>query len=354
MIKVQNSYLIQRITSSIIKSFFSQFRLLIGTPVYKSTTSSFLSSLSAESDREVAKVIVQIPYFIPKGVNQLSENKINALGMAVTKIFNSKTLPAPFVFFNDSLMVTGNGELGKSSVKEVGTTVEIRLIRLRYPYLDGSILAQYLALNAGKYNFTRMQKIIFSKIPTNSDLKSGPGPDIKAYIGTASPDIKGDNTQAVNSVTLLPSNNFNADLISGPGPDIKADFRTATPDILEHNKNTSKITGLKLELAGRLVTQRSIPRKTVENAHTGSLQSLSGITHKPATNSQSKIANKLLQTLQHQSSLCYLPSSEVIVTSGLPAKLVTTVTKFSVISSADNREIAGKGNGELGGSQSKD
>ena len=51
-------------------------------------------------------------------------DKINALGVTLTQLFNK--------------------------------TVEIRLIRLQYPYLDSSILAQYLAINAGKYNFTRM------------------------------------------------------------------------------------------------------------------------------------------------------------------------------------------------------
>lgn len=32
----------------------------------------------------------------------------------------------------------------------------------------------------------------------------------------------------------------------------------------------SLLTGVKLELAGRLTTQQSIPRKTVDNTHTGS------------------------------------------------------------------------------------
>jgi len=32
----------------------------------------------------------------------------------------------------------------------------------------------------------------------------------------------------------------------------------------------SLLTGVELELAGRLTTQRSIPRKTVDNTHTGS------------------------------------------------------------------------------------
>jgi len=106
-------------------------------------------------------------------------DKINALGVTLTQLFNK--------------------------------TVEIRLIRLQYPYLDSSILAQYLAINAGKYNFTRMQKNLFSKVPI------------------------------VLPLDVMPS----------------------------------QLTGIKLELAGRLTTQRSIPRKTVENVHTGSQNSTS-------------------------------------------------------------------------------
>lgn len=68
-------------------------------------------------------------------------------------------------------------------------------------------------MNAGKYNFTRMQKMIFSKVPT----------------------LKMD--------TVLP---VGEDVLPG------------------------MLSGVKLELAGRLTTQRSIPRKTVENGHTGS------------------------------------------------------------------------------------
>ena len=128
--------------------------------------------------------MVQIPYFLPEGI--LTEAKINALGIAITRLFNSTRQQSPIV-------------------------VEVRLIRLQYPYLDSSILAQYLALNAGKYNFTRMQKMIFSKVPT------------------------------IPMDTVLPT------------------------DVLP-----SQLTGVKLELAGRLTTQRSIPRKTVENGHIGS------------------------------------------------------------------------------------
>ena len=152
-----------------INAFFAQFstQMLKGKATYKVLPNG--------------KVVVQIPYYGAENrrfSEALTESKINALGIAITRLFNSTKSPH--------------------------TTVELRLVQLQYPYLDSSILAQYVAINAGKYNFLRMQKMTF-----------------KALRGA-----KG----------LLPS----------------------------------QLTGVKLELAGRLTTQRSIPRKTVENGHTGS------------------------------------------------------------------------------------
>lgn len=96
--------------------------------------------------------------------------------------------------------------------------MEIRLVQLKYPYLDSCILGQYLAFNAGKYNFLRMKKKLFKKAVLNQRLRK-----------TA----KGNTNNAYLPYSLM---------------------------------------GLKMELAGRLTTQRSIPRKTVLNAHKGSFR----------------------------------------------------------------------------------
>ena len=159
----------------VVTTFFAQFpfhnKTLIGNVSYKVLPGD--------------KVVVNIPYYAsPNGTPIL---KLTALGAAISKWLGKET---------------GN----KQSLK-----VEVRLLGLRYPYLDRSILAQYVAINGGKYNFTRMHKLIFNKLTT------------------------------VKKNSVLPT-----DALSG------------------------HITGLKLELAGRLTTQRSIPRKTVSNKHTGS------------------------------------------------------------------------------------
>ena len=159
----------------VVTTFFAQF------PFHNKTLIGNVSYRVLPGD----KVVVNIPYYAsPNGTPIV---KLTALGAAISKWLEKET---------------GN----KQSLK-----VEVRLLGLRYPYLDRSILAQYVAINGGKYNFTRMHKLIFNKLST------------------------------VKKNSVLPS-----DALSG------------------------HITGLKLELAGRLTTQRSIPRKTVSNKHTGS------------------------------------------------------------------------------------
>lgn len=163
----------------VVTTFFAQF------PFYNKTLIGNVSYKVLPGD----KVVVYIPYYAsPNGTpNGTPILKLTALGAAISKWLRKET---------------GN----KQSLK-----VEVRLLGLRYPYLDRSILAQYVAINGGKYNFTRMHKLIFNKLTT------------------------------VKKNSVLPT-----DALSG------------------------HITGLKLELAGRLTTQRSIPRKTVSNKHTGS------------------------------------------------------------------------------------
>jgi hypothetical protein len=153
----------QNLLTKRIQSYFAQFKTFVGQPKYTLNR---------------GKVIVQIPYFQADRDIPNSEEKLKTLG-------------------------------GALSLLSLGNAVEIRLVQLRYPYLDSCILGQYLAFNAGKYNFLRMKKRIFKKAKTTN----------------------------------------------------KTDYSNMLP---------YSLMGVKMELAGRLTTQRSIPRKTVLNAHKGS------------------------------------------------------------------------------------
>ena len=81
---------------------------------------------------------MQVPYY---SASALTEAKINAIAKALA-------IPSRFE---------------KSSSAQIAKEIELRMVRLQYPYLDSSILGQYLALNAGKYNFLRMKKLLFKK-----------------------------------------------------------------------------------------------------------------------------------------------------------------------------------------------
>lgn len=91
-------------------------------------------------------------------------------------------------------------------------TVELQVIRINYSVLDSSIFSQYLTHNASKYSFNRILDMLKNSLPTVSS------------------DGSLDNT-------LNP---------------------------------TSHITGIKVKLSGRLVTQASGPRQTVQAGRIGS------------------------------------------------------------------------------------
>ena len=103
--------------------------------------------------------------------------------------------------------------LGEALTRSWGRTVELRLIRLNHSALDSSIFAQYLTANAGKYSFNRILDMLKASLPTVVSEGS----------------VDGDSV---------------------------------TP--------TSHITGVKVKLSGRLTTQRSGPRQTVQAGRLGS------------------------------------------------------------------------------------
>lgn len=102
--------------TAIITSFFAPYKVLVGRPVYKTLSS---------------KIVVQIPYYMPKNMNAvLTDSNMNTLGLAIAQL------------------------LMQCVVAKTTGGLDVRFIRLRYPYMDSQILAQYLAVNSGKYNFT--------------------------------------------------------------------------------------------------------------------------------------------------------------------------------------------------------
>lgn len=146
------------------------------------------------------KIVIRIPYYSTQSFLQTNTDK---LGSALQLLLSSKH------------------QLQNQNISHL----ELRFIPLQYPYLDSYILNQYIAINASKYNFSRIQKLLFNKV----------------------------------SPVMEFSSNVNV-------------------SETENGGLVSKISGLKMELSGRLTTQRSIPRKTVSNAHIGKFKGDSTMT----------------------------------------------------------------------------
>jgi len=97
--------------------------------------------------------------------------------------------------------------LGMLLSKLANKSVELELTNIKYPYIDRKILSKYIRLQTKKWNFNKIKKNLFKSIPLENDNK----------------------------------NNL----------------------IIRH------ILGLKIEISGRLIKERTIPRKTVSTAHIG-------------------------------------------------------------------------------------
>jgi hypothetical protein len=116
----------------------------------------------------------------------------------------------------DSITNTSIAALGDALTRCWGRTVELRLVRLNHSALDSSIFAQYLTANGGKYSFNRILDMLKGSLPT----------------------------------------------VVSDGSIDESDTSSVSP--------ASHITGVKIKLSGRLTTQRSSPRQTVQAGRLGS------------------------------------------------------------------------------------
>ena len=162
-INIQSS---NRAATTIIKSFFG--KVLSSTPLFRVSSN---------------RVIVLIFYYKTDqgsaGAGQFSNNALDTLGGVLSELYPNITL-------------------------------ELRFTQLQQPYLNSSILAQYLAINASKYSFDRLQNLLLF---------------------------------AVSAVK---------------------------PNSTEQERNSLPyLTGVKVQLSGLLTTQRAAPRKTVYTASVG-------------------------------------------------------------------------------------
>jgi len=219
------------VATKLIAHFFSPVRALASKPlftlvqdyntsnstkVFKGGTFPVLAKEEAAGQQEL-KVVVNLFYYISNRDQALSNSTVNSLGNALTKLF--------------------------------GLRVELRLVRLHYPYLNSYILAQYVAINTKKYNFTRIQRAIFGALRL---------PRPKSIV--------------LNHLSTLEEGN-------------------GSNSLLENRLLPSHITGIMIRISGRLTTQRAIPRQTVQTAHIGTFSSFAGGSLTGGTNSSKGMKN---------------------------------------------------------------
>jgi hypothetical protein len=173
-----------RTGSKLIAHFFSPINALASKPVYTVTTNS---------------VIIHVFYYMPLTGQRLNNNTVNNLGEALSGLFSN---------FSSSVSSEKNLQKEKSRRK-----VELRLVKLHYPYLNSYILAQHIASSVQNYKLVKILQDLFSSVAP----------------------VK--NTLSLNALS------------------------SALP---------SHIVGLKVRVSGRLITERSRPRKTVQTAQIGS------------------------------------------------------------------------------------
>lgn len=193
----------QLTANTMIKTYFGTIGTLISTPNYTVTPD---------------KVVIQL--FSYNGVASHSNKglKLN------TKSFN------PIITSNGlSSLVSALSYLFTENIKDTNVTkaqVQLRVVRLHHPYLNSNILAQFLAINASKYGFTRLRHYVLSAIPL---------------------------TKVANLTT------------------------------------SSVIVGVKVQVSGLLTTQRNAPRKTVSTLSVGTFHGTNAKMQLSGSNSQAPI-----------------------------------------------------------------
>lgn len=155
-----------------------------------------------------------------------SSNKEQTLmSTPIFKVTQTRVIIQLFYFLNPS---EGSSNLPGGSLKTVSLAeainqlyphhqVELQIVRQYKPYLNASILAQYLAINASKYGFHRIMNLLLNMVPFMSS--------------------------SVDSMSTMNSTNIQV---------------------------PSCITGIKVQLSGLLTSQRNRARKTVYSASVGS------------------------------------------------------------------------------------
>lgn len=203
--------------SILLKYYFASISCLISKPLFTISPS---------------KVIIHLCYYNPLDVSFAQPH-----APALPSAEGSEAIATPSLV---SRSAPNFKTIGYMLNQIFNKPVELELIPLRYPYHDSTILAQVIALNSKKYNFNRMMQKLFQKATII--------------------------TQTYSSSSSQPS--VGKSDASHPSGALASAAKLISP--------ISQLTGIKVTIAGRLVTQRIVPKSTVKTAYKGQLSSALG------------------------------------------------------------------------------
>lgn len=178
------------------------------TYMFNKTNRTNIMSMQRQAISIIKSFFAKYQSLVGKPVISVSPDKVivQLFYYAPTDILNNASIAA----LGDALTRCFAGA-GPTRRTRHPVAVELRLVRINHSALDSSIFAQYLTANGGKYSFNRILDMLKGSLPTV--VSEGSVDDV-------------------------------------------------TP--------TSHITGVKIKLSGRLTTQRSGPRQTVQAGRLGS------------------------------------------------------------------------------------
>ena len=160
--------------------------------------------------------------------------------------------------------------------------IELDIIRLHFPFHDSQILAKLLgsSSNANKYKFSRMIKKLLPKaVIKNPSLLNTPN---KSFLPNSFKELKYSSLNLATFAKSLASNLLSQNKLENSLSHLdlkkeekfKESFGSGIESALEKVQGLplpSSISGLNVKLAGRLTTQRVIPRYTIQTRQEGSL-----------------------------------------------------------------------------------
>lgn len=191
------------------------------------------------------------------------------------KIRGSVSSPRNSLLNNKKVLITKNNPslniINRNNIKNINlkfeqlaiilsnllnTNVELVLVPLKYPYHDSNILAQLITLNAKKYKFDRIIRRLFQKAPILESVKKINKMNILNSTLTTKNILKSKNEGLFNS-----------------GMNHSSDSSALKRVVVNSNNEKSlisKLTGIKIKIAGRLITQRVVPKQTIKSNYKGS------------------------------------------------------------------------------------